>query len=91
MSFKRAFERISAPGYETDQVAGVTQGGMMWPHRFITKCNQLIEDSFNDEWEIYKYIRNNPSGLVYKMCHQGEKSDCVRFPVSSVAKFKDEL
>ena len=63
----------------------------MWPHRFTTKCNQMIEENFDDEWEIYKYIRNNPSGLVYKICYQDEKSDCVRFPVSSVAKYKDEL
>ena len=51
----------------------------------------MIEENFDDEWEIYKYIRNNPSGLVYKICYQDEKSDCVRFPVSSVAKYKDEL
>merc|ERR1712130_28267 len=63
--------RIAAPGFETAEVPGVTQGGMKWPHRFKTFCNRLMED-MGSEWDLYHLFRAKGEKMVYEMCYQGK-------------------
>ena len=50
-------QRLSAPGFETEKIPGVTQGGMKWPWRFKTHCNHLLEEM--GEEEIYDLYRDS--------------------------------
>lgn len=76
-------QRIAAPGFETAEVPGVTQGGMKWPHRFKLYCNHILEQ-MGSEWELYQLYREKGERLVYEMCYQGAKKDCVRYPTQVV-------
>ena len=55
-------QRLSAPGFETEQVPGITQGGMKWPWRFKTHCNHLLEEM--GEEEIYSLYRDSKSSIL---------------------------
>jgi len=80
--------RLSAPGFETEQVPGITQGGMKWPWRFKTHCNHLLEEM--GEEEIYALYRGKDARLIYDMCYDGAKKDCVRYPTPAVPKLKND-
>jgi len=88
-------QRIGAPGFETADVPGITQGGMVWPHRFRIFCSSLVEE-MEDEWEIYNIYRKREDKLIYEMCYSSKKKDCVKYPTSAVPKqtndkYKTEL
>ena len=84
-------QRIGAAGFETEKVPGMTQGGMVWPNRFKTFCNALLED-FEDEWQVYKLYREAADKLVYTMCYAGKEKSCVKHPTPLVPrKTNDEL
>ena len=57
-------QRLSAPGFETEQVPGITQGGMKWPWRFKTHCNHLLEEM--GEEEIYSLYRDSKYTINFK-------------------------
>ena len=60
-------------------------GGMKWPHRFKQYCNHVLED-MESEWEIYRLYREEPEEFAFKMCYDGAKKDCIRFPTQKVPK-----
>ena len=82
-------ERIGAPGFETEKVPGVTQGGMVWPHRFRIFCNQLLEE-MDDEFELYQMYRKRNDKLIFEMCYNGKTKPCVRFSPTIVPRKPQE-
>ena len=62
------------------------KGGMVWPNRFKVFCNHLVEEMFEDEWELYKTYRKAEDKLIYKMCYSSKEKDCVKHPTPLVPK-----
>ena len=58
---------------------------MVWPNRFRSFCNVLVEE-FEDEWELYKTYRKAEDKLIYKMCYSSKDKDCVKNPTPLVPK-----
>lgn len=72
--------RLSGPGFETNDVPGVMQGGGKWPFRFKQFCNIIIGDLGEDV--IYRTFRKtSATGLEELMCYspiEGSRSFCAR-------------